>query len=287
MELRVAPETGCQRRVEHREALASAVEPQETFDALTVAEVHQRNAGLLLEQSAQARGAEAGTPGKFFRAQRGGFVADQPRGAFDGGMNVMHWNIGGMFEILPRAKQGVAQPGIEETGTIVRGGDFGKQSVESREVALGQPPAVLTGGIGLTQNFCVRVGGNSPDGFGFEDADPHFEIGCLLDEYVFLRRKKSEQIATVNLVFAVGQQVETGALSDEVEFQLGVMMHGVGAPVVAIMPEIATEVGGQFELLAHILNWSAAVCGRGGISRSTRNHLLRLVFDTAALHDKK
>ena len=57
MELRVAAETGFQRRIEHRQPLAGSVNLQEPFDALAVAEIHQGNAGLLLEQTAQARGA--------------------------------------------------------------------------------------------------------------------------------------------------------------------------------------------------------------------------------------
>lgn len=250
VELRVAAEAGFERSVEHREALASAVELQKFFDALAVAEIHECDAGLLLEQTAQARRAQAGSAREFVQARRGGFVADQARGAFDGGMNVAHGDIGGVFEILPGIEQRVAQAGIEVAGTFARGGDFGEQVFESREVALWQSPTVFTGGICLTQNFCVRVGGNSPHGLGFEDADPHFEIGCLFNEDVFLRRKKPEQIATANLVFAIGQQVEARALGDEVEFQFGVAVHGI-APVVAVMPKVSVPFRRQVEALAH------------------------------------
>ena len=133
----------------------------------------------------------------------------------------------------------------------MRPGDFSEQSFESGERALWQAPAVFPGRVGLPQNPGVRVGRNPPDGFGLEDADPHFEVGGLLDQDMFLGRKEPEQVAAVNPIFAIGQQIETGALGDQVELQLGVMMLGVGPPVLAVMPEVAVPFRRQMEVLAH------------------------------------
>jgi hypothetical protein len=73
----------------------------------------------------------------------------------------------------------------------------------------------------------------------------------LFDKDVFLRGKQPEQVAATNLVFAIGEQIESYALRDEVEFQFRVVMHRVGATVMAVVPEVAIESGGSFELLAH------------------------------------
>ena len=66
-----------------------------------------------------------------------------------------------------------------------------------------------------------------------------------------MRGKQPEQIAAPDLVFAVGEQVEAAALRDEVELQLGVMVHRVGAALLAVVPEVAIEFGRQLEVLAH------------------------------------
>ena len=68
MELRVAAEAGFQRGVEHRAALAGAVDFAEFFHALTIAKIHERDARLLFEQPAQPMRAQAGLSRKLTEA---------------------------------------------------------------------------------------------------------------------------------------------------------------------------------------------------------------------------
>ena len=251
MELRVAAKARFQRGVKHLQPLARAIEREKFFHSLAVAEIHQRQSRLLFEQAAQTRRAQAGAAGKFVQSKFVALVTNKSRGFFDGWVNIMHRHVGGAFKIMPRGEQRVTQSGIEETRMVARGGDFGEQGFEPCKHRLRQTAAVFAGWIRPLQNCRVRVGGDPADGLRPGDTDPHFEVGRLFDEDVFLRGKQPEQIATADLVFAVGEQVEAAALRDEIELQFRVTMHRVGATVVTVMPEIAVQLGGQFELLEH------------------------------------
>src|SRR5579871_6591845 len=49
VELRITAETRFQRRIQHGDALPCAINRQEFFDALTIAEIHQSNSCLLFK----------------------------------------------------------------------------------------------------------------------------------------------------------------------------------------------------------------------------------------------
>ena len=68
---------------------------------------------------------------------------------------------------------------------------------------------------------------------------------------MFLRWKQPKQISAPDLIFAVGEQIKSATLGDQIKFQFRVMMHRIGATVVAVMPEVAIKFGRQFEVLAH------------------------------------
>jgi hypothetical protein len=153
--------------------------------------------------------------------------------------------------MLPSGEEGEPEASVEQAVILLHGGDVGEEGFQFVESGLGQASAIFTGGVGLTQDAGGGIGSDLADGFGFYDADPHLEVGRLLDEHVFLRGEKPEEIATADLVFAVGEQIEAGAAGDEVELQFGVMVHGVGAPELAVVPEVSIEAGGQFEELVH------------------------------------
>ena len=127
-------------------------------------------------------------------------------------MNVMHGNIGGMFKMLPGVEQGVAQPGIEEAGPVMRGGNFGKQFFEPRENAL----AAGAGSIHRPGSACrkilrVRVGGNPPDRRGLKTPIHISKSRVCSIRTCSCAGKEPEQVAAADLVFAVGQQIEAGA----------------------------------------------------------------------------
>jgi hypothetical protein len=119
----------------------------------------------------------------------------------------------------------------------------------------------------------------------------------LLDEDMFLRGEEPKQIAAADLVFTIRQQIKSAPLRDKVKLQLGVMVHRVGATVVAVMPEMAVECGGQFQLLAHgglgrSAGWQPAVSPTGSRQREGCRLVCGLpIRDTAdcqsALRDKK
>ena len=73
----------------------------------------------------------------------------------------------------------------------------------------------------LASSSSALVGGGGAgvgDKRGTENADPHFEIGRLLEEDVFLRREEPDERAAGEFVTPIGQQVGAGAAGDEVEF---------------------------------------------------------------------
>ena len=66
-----------------------------------------------------------------------------------------------------------------------------------------------------------------------------------------LSAESLQLIAAADLVLAIGEEIETVPLRHKVKLQLGMMVHCVGATVMAIMPDVAIQGGGQFEFLAH------------------------------------
>lgn len=151
-------------------------------------------------------------------------------------MNVANGNVCRSLETSPGCEESVAQASVEKPRPVARGFDLNEQRVEACKVALGQSAAVFTRGDLLSQDFRARICSYPPDGSGFGDANPHFEIECLLDEHVFLGGEKPQQIAVAYPIFAIGQQVNTGALCHEIEFQFGVMVHRMNPPEIAVIP---------------------------------------------------
>ena len=166
-------------------------------------------------------------------------------------MHIVNGHIGGAFETLPGRQQSIAQAGIKKTRLFSRGGNFRQQRFQPRKNRLRKTSAILTRRIRLAQNFGSHVRGQPPDGPRLRDANPHFEIGRLLNQDVFLRGKQPEQIAPANLIFAIGEQVKPAALRHQIELQFRVMMHCVRPAVMAVMPQVTIETGREFELLAH------------------------------------
>ena len=163
----------------------------------------------------------------------------------------MYGRVGGVFKTLPRGKQRVAKAGIEQAGTFACGGNFHQQDFQSRKFRLRQATAVFAGWVGFPQDSRARVCSQPPNGLWFGDANPHFKIDGLLYQHVFLGGKQPKQIAAANLIFAIRKEIEAVSLRHEVELQFGMMMHGIGATVVTVVPDIPVESSGQFKFLAH------------------------------------
>ena len=207
MELGIAAEAGFEGGVEHGLTLAGAVDLKESTDALSISEVDHGEPGLLLEEPAEAGGAEAGAASELVEAERGGVFADEMRGAFHGGMDIAYRNIGGALEAVPGLKQSVAEPGVEQTGLVGGAGELGEELFEALEVLFGEAAAAFAGGFGLKEDAGCGIGGGPLDGLALEDGDPHFEVAGLLEQHVLLRGEEPEEIAATYLVPAVGEEV--------------------------------------------------------------------------------
>lgn len=166
-------------------------------------------------------------------------------------MDVMDWHFGGVFEVLPCGQKCVSESGVEQVRLGSCGGNFGKQRFQSRKRGLWQASAIFANGIRGPQYSRARIGGKASDRFGAGDADPHFKIVGLADKNVFLRRKEPKQIAAMNLVFTVREQVQAAALRYEIEFQFGMVMHRISAALLTVMPDIPLQIGRKLEFLAH------------------------------------
>ena len=251
MELGVAAEAGFERGVEEGVTFAVAVDLLEALDTLTVAELDDVGAGLFFEEAAEARGAKADGGGEAREAVFGGGVADESGGALDGGMELTDGNVGGGLEAGPCMKKGVAQAGVPEAD-LAGGGELGEEVFKTREIARVEAAAGLAGEVALEQGAGGRVDGAGADGAAAEDGDPPFEVGCLLDEDVFLRGEEPEEVAAADLVAAVAEEVGAATAGDEVELELDVMVAAIGGGEVGIAPDVAVECGRELEALQHV-----------------------------------
>src|ERR1035441_8475280 len=114
MELRVAAKARFKRGVKHLQPLARAIEREKFFHSLAIAEIHQRQSRLLFEQAAQTRRAQAGATGKFVQSKFVALITNEPRGFFDGWVNIMNWHVGGAFKIMSRGKQQIGRASCRE-----------------------------------------------------------------------------------------------------------------------------------------------------------------------------
>src|SRR5689334_7323111 len=124
MKLWITPKSSFEGRLKHGHPLSRAVKREKLFDSLAIAEIHQRNSCLLLEQAAQPRRAQARMASEFVQTDSIISVADVTCGFIIGWMDVLDCDIGGVFEVLLRGEERIAEPGIEQTGLPTRGGNF-------------------------------------------------------------------------------------------------------------------------------------------------------------------
>ena len=115
--------------------------------------------------------------------------------------------------MLPRGEQGVAQSGVEEAGPFTRGGDFGEQFVEPRERRWGRRRQYSPAGFACRKTCAFASVAIRRTASGLKTPIHISKSGVCSIEDVFLGREEPEQVAAANLVFAIGQQIETGALA--------------------------------------------------------------------------
>jgi hypothetical protein len=150
----------------------------------------------------------------------------------------------------PGIQQCISQPGIEQRWTIRRGDNFSKVPFQLSEGGVGQATTEFPGRIFLAENPDTSVSGNPGNCLGPENADPHLEVRRLLNQDMFLCREKPYQIAAPDFIFAVFEQVKPAARGDQVQFQLGMMVHGIAHPM-AVIPQVSIQTGGQIKALTH------------------------------------
>lgn len=250
MELGIAAKARLKRRIEHRTSLAIPINVKKTFDALTVAEVDQRESCLLVEEATEASRAQSRIPCQFRKRPRGRAVPDQSRNAFYRGMYILYGDIARTLEAFPGEKQSVRNSRIQQRlmscSRKVRV-DF----PESLHVLLCEAPASIALNVRLKQGTSWDINGSTANHPTAKNADPHPKIRCLFYENVFLGGKEPEEIATADLVAAISEEVDTTAASYKVELKFGVSMATVCRGKVVVLPNATVQLRLQVKVLTH------------------------------------
>lgn len=246
MELRVAAEAG----FEQGAGLAVSIDIEEALDALPVAEVDEGETRLLMEEPAEAARAESGVTGQLSEGAGRGVVPDETGGALDGGMHVLHGDFAGVLKALPCEEQRVGDACIEE-GLMPGRGEIGEECSKTLHVLLREPSAGFKVAVGLKQGTRRYVDRDAADHAPEKDADPHAEVGGLLDEDVFLRGEEPEEIAAADFVAAIAEKIDAATVGDEIQFQFGIGVKAVGGGKVVVLPDAAIKPGLQMQMLTH------------------------------------
>lgn len=250
MELGIAAKPGLERGVEHGALLPVSIEIEKPLDALAVAKVHEGEASLLMEEPAEAAGAESRVARQIGKRTSGSVVANQARYPLHGGMNVLHGNVACVLKALPGEQQSVGDAGIEK-GLMPGCGEIGEKISEALHVLLREAPASVAVDAGLEQRAGGDVDGDASNHPAAKDADPHAEVAGLLNKDVFLRGKEPEQVSSADFVAAVAEQVDAPAAGDEIEFEFGMGMATIGGGEIVVLPDAAIQLRLQMQMLTH------------------------------------
>ena len=109
------------------------------------------------------------------------------------------------------------------------------------EIARRETATGFAGEAALEQGASADVDGAGADGAAAKDGDPHLEVGCLLDEHMFLSGEEPEEISAADFVATVAEQIGAATAGDEVELELDVAVTAVGGGEIGVAPEVAIE----------------------------------------------
>jgi len=115
----------------------------------------------------------------------------------------------------------------------------------------GKAPAGVTRQRPLKESPGTRIDGSSFYCSSTKDGDPHLKIRRLLDQRMFLRWKKPQQITTENLISSIAEQICSSAPCDNVQFEFYMMMMTVGGREIGVAPDASIEDRRQFESSEH------------------------------------
>jgi hypothetical protein len=250
VELRIASKSGFERGVQHGAALAVSVEVKEPLDALAIAVVDKGKACLFVKEPAETACTESRFAGEVGKWAIGSAVTDEARGALNSGVNLLHGDVAGVLEALPGKEQGVGETGIEQR-QVPGGGEIREKIPEALHILLREAAACISIDGGLQQGASWNIDGDAADHSAAEDSNPHTEIRGLLDEDMFLRGEKPEEIAASDFIAAIAEKVDAAAASDQIQFKFGMSMTAVCRGKIVVLPDAAIEFGRQMQMLAH------------------------------------
>lgn len=118
---------------------------KKALHALPIAKVDDGEACLLLEESAETRGAKPGAMGQIVEVVRCGVVQDQMRGALDGWMNIAGRDLARPLKALPGMQQSVGKPCVEQAGFSSGIGEIAEDLFEVGDVLLSETTAGVDG----------------------------------------------------------------------------------------------------------------------------------------------
>ena len=129
MELRIAAEACIESSVKQGDLPAGVplklVPIEESLNALPVAELDDRNAGLLFEETTEARWTKTDSARELRKAVIA-FIADQKaRGVLDRRMHAAHGDLAGAIETFPRVQENVGEAGVQEACFVGCFGELG------------------------------------------------------------------------------------------------------------------------------------------------------------------
>jgi len=250
MELRIAAETGEEGGLNKGVARTGAVEAEEALEAFALAEGSEADAGLLLEEAAEAGGAEAGAVGEGVEADGAVGAGEEAGSLGDGGVDVgARDGFAGELVGLPRGDERVIEGGVDER-EIFADGTF-VDVVEEVDVAGIDLAAEDVAGIAGAEDAAVAGTGAAPDEPGLEDDDPHGEIVGPINEDVFLSGEEPNHGTGKERDAAVAEEVGGFAGEDEVDLEFLVMVGGDGAELAVGEEGEALDAGADLELFLH------------------------------------
>lgn len=251
MELRVTSKSSLQCGGEHGLPLPRPVDVEEPLHALSIAEIDEGKAGLLMEEAAQSCRAESGTPREDFEREGAVGVANQARGALHCRVHIAHGHAGSIPKRVPCKPQGICKSSIGHGGLTIKRSQFRQKKLESLDFLLSETPAQIGPQHRFQQNTRRGIRGQAADSAAAKDRDPHAKVGALLHQHVFLFGKQPQEISAANLIPLIANEIGSRAARDQVQFQLRVGVATIRHGARGVLPHASVEFGGKIQFLAH------------------------------------
>ena len=246
VKLGITAETGFKGEFEQRFCVALLfAQAQEAFQALLIAVLRQRNAGLLLKQGADAGIAQAVLRRQRFKACRPGLFAQQAGGRLDSRVNAERLFLASRRLIRFPRRQKREGHACVMTRRLRGGRRLRKNRAQAVMPLTVQPPAKRVCRVRFAQHAVAFAQTHALHKGRAYSHDPHRKIGRPIQQNMMLRGKEKDYRSCLKAVAAVIQQVNRLALQDEIHFQFRVAVKGERHLRAEKMPDCSIPLRGK------------------------------------------